>query len=500
MRKAEPREQSELIPRRVLAYARVSGQEQGKHGTSLEGQDEDLQRFCRDHGYPKPTIFVEVEGGGVEKEEKRTEQRRLMASVQPGDLVLCCKQDRWSRYTLHFLASTAEITKHNARFFSIAEKFDPSTSEGRFAATIMAAVAEQEHSRIKERTVGTRRRLRLAGAFVEGLPPLGYKVEDRALVVDPVGAAVVKRIFDLSIAGYSTRQIAALVTAEFPGTPGLDNAGIARRLKDRRYLGEVNTIGGKLSGPTGEWVKRHEPIVDRPTWLRAQSASAKRKIGGRPITGSARNITFLLRGVIYCGSCKRVMVAHAPGPTGSTKHGGYYLCRKRTTGPVVGRCNGPFARHEDVDAAFEIDFVAQLERLTDRLSRPPKEAPRSPKKVDYEAERTKLVKRRERLVDAIGEGILSGETARAKVEAVERALIELDDRRASSAAPAPPPLDRTALLEQVIAIRKAWSNMMVDAKREVIGLVLDRAELHSTQAERWQRGAWKLALSWREIN
>ena len=42
---------------------------------------------------------------------------------------------------------------------------------------IIAWTAENERNATRERTMGNRRRLRANGAFVEGLPPLGYMVE-----------------------------------------------------------------------------------------------------------------------------------------------------------------------------------------------------------------------------------------------------------------------------------------------------------------------------------
>jgi DNA invertase Pin-like site-specific DNA recombinase len=487
------------IPRRVLAYARVSGQAQGTHGTSLEGQDEDARRLCRERGYPAPLIFVEVEGGGAEKDEKRTEQLRLMASIQPGDLVLCSKQDRWSRSTLHFLASTAAIIDKGARFFSIAERFDPSTAEGKFASTIMAAVAEQEHARIKDRTVGTRQRLRAAGDHVEGLPPMGYAVERRRLVIELQGAAVVRRLFALVIEGHSLREASVIILREYPGTVGMDSAGIARRLKDRRYLGESNTIGAKRGGPRGTWNATHEAIVDRATWTAAERAVASRRMGGRPASGESRNVDFLLRGVVRCGSCGTLMSAHDPGPTVSVTHGGYYQCpHRRLTGPVDKRCDGPRARYRDVDVQVGAAVLAHLETLTTDLAKPHRAIP-VPKAVDYDGERAKLLKRRERLIDAIAEGVIEHADAKTKLDVIANNIDEVDRKRAAAEVPAPV-VDRVQLLAHVDQIRKGWQGMTVAERREVVRMLTDRVSLLSIEAPRWTRGAWTLDVTWRKLD
>lgn len=485
-------------PKRVLLYARVSGAHQEKHGTSLEGQDVEGRRLCRERGYPEPVLFIEVEGGGAEKEEKRTEQRRLMAEVQPGDLVLCCKQDRWSRYTLHFLASTAEITAKGARFFSIAERFDPSTPEGKFASTIMAAVAEQEHSRIKDRTVGTRRRLRATGHHVEGLPPIGYKVVARHLVIDPQGASVIRRIFELSIAGRSVREIATQILQELPGTRGIDGASVARRLKDRRYLGESNTIGVRGKAPVGEWIKSHEPIIDQATWRSSRAAVAIRKVGGRPASGESRNASFLLRGFAHCGSCGSLLTSHAPGPTGSTTHVGYYLCRHRTTGPKSKRCDGPIARSDRVDEQIDTQVLERVEQLAEILARPAHVSQPTKKKVDHDAERERLIKKQERLIDAIGDGTIERSMAKKKFAEIEEELEGVERKRAAPVAV--PVTDRGALLGQMKVIRGGWSRLTAEEKRPILKTLIDRIDVRSVPAKRWTRGAWTLNISWRQIH
>ena len=105
-----------MHPRRVLAYVRVSGAEQGRTGTSLDAQREEIAMHCAASGYPEPTVFVEVESAGAEKLERRSELRSLLGSVTSGDLVVVAKQDRWSRDTLFYLQSTRDLVAKGARF------------------------------------------------------------------------------------------------------------------------------------------------------------------------------------------------------------------------------------------------------------------------------------------------------------------------------------------------------------------------------------------------
>ena len=64
--------------------------------------------------------------------------------------------------------------------------------------------------------MGNRQRLRANGLFVEGLPPFGYAVQDRRLVIVPEHAAIVRRIYTDSRNGVSARQISEALLAEHP--------------------------------------------------------------------------------------------------------------------------------------------------------------------------------------------------------------------------------------------------------------------------------------------
>src|SRR5678815_2181458 len=98
--------------KRVIAYARVSGQEQGRRGTSLDGQREEIERYCRSADLPEPKLFVEIESAGAEKLERRAVLRQLLSEIRDGDLVIVSKQDRWSRDVLFYLQSVPVSYTH----------------------------------------------------------------------------------------------------------------------------------------------------------------------------------------------------------------------------------------------------------------------------------------------------------------------------------------------------------------------------------------------------
>jgi DNA invertase Pin-like site-specific DNA recombinase len=489
-------------PRRVLAYARVSSTAQDERGTSLEAQQEEFARHCASHGFPKPRLYIEVEGGGAEKLERRHELHRLLADVAEGDLVLCTKQDRWSRYTKFYLESIEQIIAKGARFFSIAERFDPSTPEGKFASTLMASAAELEHARIRDRTVGARQRLRAMGKHVEGPAPFGYAVDKakRTIIIDEATAEVVRFMFAQCVAGRSTRQIATAVQAKWKGIRGCDPSAVQRKLRNRVYLGEMRSAAKKNVRPKKDdpWLKgTHPPIVTARTFNAAERALAKRRLTGRPAGAESRTASFLLRGIVRCGHCGYVLKSHAPS-AGSTKHGGWYMCRRRP--PHEKGCTfGPCVRHAELDAAVEAEMLTHLAELAVELSKARK--PQDPAGLpDYEERRDAILERRRRLWAAI-EKHGSDEESDAAVERVRADLDALERLREEAERHEPmTPTDRRRELSVIKALRAAWGRLTIAEQRTEIARHAVRLAVYSTGKGRWQReGTWRLVAQWKQI-
>ena len=216
-------------PGRTLGYARVSSADQGAHGTSLDGQRAAFERYCSSHGLAPPLLYVEVESAGEESRGKRVELDRLLADARAGDVVLVLHTDRWTRDVVDGVASVRLLLRAGIGWISVDEEIDARTEHGYEQLLQRAAGAEMERRRIRRRTVGARQRLRALGFHVEGLAPPGYRVVDRRLVPDPEMAPIMRRAFELSADGRSTREI----SDELGRLPGLDPGAIARRLRDR---------------------------------------------------------------------------------------------------------------------------------------------------------------------------------------------------------------------------------------------------------------------------
>jgi DNA invertase Pin-like site-specific DNA recombinase len=129
----------------IIGYARVSTQDQ-----RLAGQLEALKAAGA------ATIYREKVSG---VRADRPQLAKLMAALQPGDVVVVTKLDRLGRSTRELLDLIEAISKAGAAFRSLGDPlWDTSSSQGRLLSTLLAAIAEFERELIRERTGEGRKR------------------------------------------------------------------------------------------------------------------------------------------------------------------------------------------------------------------------------------------------------------------------------------------------------------------------------------------------------
>jgi DNA invertase Pin-like site-specific DNA recombinase len=143
----------------IIGYARVSTQDQ-----HLSGQLEALTAAGAN-----PIFREKISGARAD----RPQLAKLMASLQPGDIVQVTKLDRLGRSTRELLDLIERISKAGASFRSLGDPlWDTSSSQGRLLSTLLAAIAEFERDLIRERTGDGRKRAMANGVKFGRKPKL----------------------------------------------------------------------------------------------------------------------------------------------------------------------------------------------------------------------------------------------------------------------------------------------------------------------------------------
>jgi hypothetical protein len=183
---------------------------------------------------------------------------------------------------------------------------------GRLTLNILLSFAQFEREVIGERVRDKIAASRARGMWMGGPVPLGYRVENRKLVVDEAGATTVRRVFEgFAEIGSATKLLPVLHAEGMVTKTGrpFDKGAVYKLLVNRTLLGEAVHKGKSYPG-------EHAAIIARDLWDRVHAIMQE-----SPRVRGAKNraaAPALLRGLLF-GSDGRAM-----SPTHTRKKGRLY--------------------------------------------------------------------------------------------------------------------------------------------------------------------------------
>ena len=232
-----------------------------------------------------------VSGGTLE----RPGLKRLLADVEDGlvDVVVVYKIDRLSRSLMDFSKLVEVFDRNGVTFVSVTQSFNTTTSMGRLTLNILLSFAQFEREVTAERIRDKVRASRMKGMWMGGVPPLGYVVKDRKLIIKEADAANVRWIFARFIEIGSGTELARELTARGVQTSRgnrIDKKYLYRLLNNRAYIGEAVHKGDSYPG-------EHDGIIDRTVWDKVHSilTESPRKRAAR----TRADTPALLKGLLY---------------------------------------------------------------------------------------------------------------------------------------------------------------------------------------------------------
>ncbi len=169
----------------ILGYCRVSSLDQaGPDKTSMDSQETTIHGFAQMRGHTKfdVQIFRDAGVSGAMKFKSRPGGDDLMKLVKPGDTVVASKLDRMFRSSVDALTVAEEFKAAGIHLVLLDLGTEPITGGGvaHFVFTMLAAVANMERERIKERCGEGRRAKKAKGGAVAHAPFGFRKVGDRS--------------------------------------------------------------------------------------------------------------------------------------------------------------------------------------------------------------------------------------------------------------------------------------------------------------------------------
>jgi len=204
----------------ILGYIRCSTADQAKDDrSSLQVQTDIIEGYARTRGADRfgVQIFTDAGVSGAVKLAARPAGSDLLAALAPGDTVIASKLDRMFRSASDALNMLELFKAKGVHLVLFDMGVDPVTGDGtaRLLFIILAAVADMERVRIKERTAEGRKAKKARGGVI-GKVPFGYRKvgEGRAAVLerDEREIAAAARMRRLYQDRYALPQIAELLS------------------------------------------------------------------------------------------------------------------------------------------------------------------------------------------------------------------------------------------------------------------------------------------------
>lgn len=280
-----------------------------------------------EHDYDDPAFS----GGNLD----RPGIKRLLTDIEEGkiDVVVVYKIDRLTRSLMDFSKMIEMFERYHVSFVSVTQQFNTTNSMGRLMLNILLSFAQFEREvtgeRIRDKITASKKK----GMWMGGIPPLGYDVKDRCLVINPKEANTIKHIFkrfiqlgsatmmgkELQLDGVTSKSWTTQDGRYRPGKP-IDRGLIYKILNNRTYLGELRHRDQWYPG-------KHEAIIDKPTWVKVHAIlSTNARTRGNY---TRAKIPFLLKGLVF-GEDGRALTCWSSNKKNNGRRYRYYISTRDT--------------------------------------------------------------------------------------------------------------------------------------------------------------------------
>jgi len=299
-------------------YMRVSTEDQAREGFSLPEQKERLEAYCKFKGFVIKDYYTDA-GISAKTGNYRPEFERLKEDIKSKKIntIIALKQDRITRSIFDWEELMRFLEENDAYLDCVNDDINTTNANGKMVSRILMSVSQQEIERTSERT-----KVGLAGAIKQGhIPhqaPLGYKHENKKLVIDHLTKDVVIRIFELYHKGMSYQKISTLFNKEqVLGKTNWRDSSIVAILENEIYKGDF--VHGKRTKHPTYYENVVEPIVSKEMWEECQAQKKKNS------KSYQRTLTYLFLQKLRCPKCNRIL----GGKATQKKNGNiyyYYYC------------------------------------------------------------------------------------------------------------------------------------------------------------------------------
>ncbi len=322
------------------------------------------------------------------------------------DVLLTAVLDRTLRDTAFWIDLCELLQKHKKKIATPSETFDPANLEHELTLNIKSSIGHYERKKIRERSIMGLNALKDKGGWTGGRPPFGYYYDptdkEKPLKIEKNEAEILRRIFEESLK-FSKVKVCEIINKDrvkFRSRDELTPRMVRRFLETERlrfYAGmRLDSKGNEIKGT---W----DPIIDKSMYGKLLKSKENRTSTFK--TNPAYLLTGL--GIFRCGYCDLSVKTAANRQRENWKV--YYYC----SGYYRGRdhCKRSKGVHIEIIDKIVIDDI--IKRVSDAVKFE-KGYKNLKIKHDSDTKKQNLIKNREelnrkkeRLMDAVENGLLS---------------------------------------------------------------------------------------------
>lgn len=289
------------------AYIRVSTNDQTEY--SPESQIKILTDFAKNNSMILKEEFIFRDDGiSGRVAEKRPEFMRMIGTAKtnprPFDVILLWKFSRFARNREDAILYKSMLRKNlGIDVISVSENIGNDKMSILMEAMIEAMDEYYSINLSEEVLRGMTERAKRGGYL--SVPPYGYCIFEKRLVVDEDKSKIIKNIFSDFLGGISIHKIALnLNERDIPTARGNN-----WRTRNIKYILENPIYCGKIRWNNMISKGVHQKIVSEDEFNRSKRILNSRKI--RKIT--CENKDYFLRGMVHCSSCDGILTRVGKG-------------------------------------------------------------------------------------------------------------------------------------------------------------------------------------------
>lgn len=301
---------------KVAAYARVSSDKDAMLH-SLSSQVSYFSKMIQSHDSWK-YVGVYSDEGMTGTKIKRDGFQRMIRDAKAGkiDIIVTKSLSRFARNTVDCLKTIREMKAINVDIFFEEQNIHTLSANGEFLISLLAGYAQEESRQCSENTLWRVRKNFKEGKPYGGSSMLGYRLEKGRFTVVPEEAEIVRKIFDLYLAGNGFCKISRILTNEgiksYTGK-AWNKSMLGEIISNVTYTGNLHlqktyrenhmtkkTMRNKGEKPLYIVEGNHEPIISQEIFDKAQEIRKAKAVGK---SGKRNGPAYPFTGLIYCGEC-----------------------------------------------------------------------------------------------------------------------------------------------------------------------------------------------------